>query len=157
MYPSPLLQLCDAIRAHVGNFFCCYQHLCPFIGVYFVYSIACKCGAILAGFYIHALHAPSHPCVLNITFLRYTQKYTRANTKEEQPQRHWLLLGKKPRGGGGVILTSEGGGGSNKGGGQRQGGGVRNCFNKTNKKKTLVNPFLICDLWCLQPSTQTNC
>ena len=34
----------------------CYQHLCPFIGVYFVYSIACKCGAILAGFYIHALY-----------------------------------------------------------------------------------------------------
>ena len=24
----------------VWQFFCCFQHLCPFIGVYFVYSIA---------------------------------------------------------------------------------------------------------------------
>ena len=83
MYPSHLLQPC------------------PFIGVYFVYSIACKCGAIVAGFYIHALHAPSHPCVRNISFLHSTQKHTRANTKEEQPQWHWLLFGKKPRAGGG--------------------------------------------------------
>ena len=62
------------------------QYLWPFISVYFVYSIACKCGVILAGFYIHALHAPTHPCVLNVSFLLCTHKHTTTNTKEEQLQ-----------------------------------------------------------------------
>ena len=104
MYPSHLLQLCDAIRARVGNFFCCYQHLCPFIGVYCVYSIACKCGNVVLSLQGSTfMHYMPHLTHVSSTFLSLV---ARRSIKSKHKRRATAMAlaafrQKAPGGGGG--------------------------------------------------------